>query len=231
MLYLLLIVACTLLGAVTLWFSGYFFMRTGNKAPQAPIAPDTSLAMRIAELETAAEKLKQERDDAEIAARRAVEDKVGADEEVARMAVELGQLENQLINCHNDIDRLKSEIDTSQNRPKLNLPPLPSPNNTSSHINDEFDALAIQLDLEKVAHQKTREELENLKKSAATPHPPERRAFPTMAFAAPRLSLTGAPDDTVTQKSIEKLQAEKDELEAELLKAKQEIQFLKMRST
>ena len=126
---------------------------------------------------------------------------------------------------------MQAELEALQQRPKppLPAPPLPAPNMTHGHQQDALDAMAAQLDLEKVAHQKTREELEALRKNAAAPQPPARK-FATMAFAAPpRLSLIGGEEEGVSKGTLEKLQAEKDDLEAELHKARKEIQFLKMR--
>ncbi|MCK9523924.1 MAG: hypothetical protein M0R76_12930 [Proteobacteria bacterium] len=239
MLYLFLIVLCVFLGTAALWFSGFFFARTAAAnavsvpspteavLANAPTLPPGGEGALVAETQL----LIAERDDAMRHVQDAVAAKNKAEDEVSRIELELAQLDAQLGKSHEENHRLQAELEALQQRPKppLPAPPLPAPNMTHGHQQDELDAMAAQLDLEKVAHQKTREELEALRKNAAAPQPPARK-FATMAFAAPpRLSLIGGEEEGVSQGTLEKLQAEKDDLEAELRKARKEIQFLKMR--
>lgn len=244
-LILILIIACSLAGGAALWFSGYLF-RTAATPPASlplpmPASDGIGASEQVAALERQLAVAAEERRGLEFAARQAVEEKVSLDEEVARLNVELGQLENDKANreaevdrLHQELEKLKEEIDGSRGR--IKPPKLPQPSTAASHHESEaVDTIAAQLDLERVAHQKTREELEQLKKTAAAtpaPAPPEKRSFPTMAFGF-RPSLTGLPTDgdDAMKKSLEKLQAEKDDIEARLTKAQQEIQILRMRQS
>ena len=91
--------------------------------------------------------------------------------------------------------------------------------------------------MERVAHQKTRDELDQVKKIAAikmgtSPSaagtPGGRSGFKTLAIST-RDVPGGAKGDSILKQALDKVQGEKEQVESELARARQEIQLLKMR--
>lgn len=237
---LVAIVLCILLGGISMWISGFLYRNARGIPPmEKTIAVDQTgpLRRQIDELSGQVFELQ--------AQRKALESTVSVNTEISAeadfMKTEMSRLENEksyadaeLVRLNEECAQLRGEMEASKlrNKPRLPIPvPLPSP--TFHHESDELDTLGAQLDIERVAHQKTREELEQVKKIAALKlgganlDGSDRRPFQTMAISTRGTSLGG--DGEGLQNALEKIQAEKDQIESELVRTRQELQFLKMR--
>jgi hypothetical protein len=221
------IVLAVFAGGVCLWLSGMFF---GRK-------PRTDVS-RLEE--------------AESRAKRAEATKARAEEEVGRAATELGRVAGEMGKAEEEIARLKQEVEGLQLAAKHRLkpPPLPTKAEAGEKRAEEpesadLDFALAQLDMERVAHKKTRDELEQVKRGAPvqisdgrSSAPPEAPAFnapgrrgagyQTVSIASRGQPVSPSDHDRLRQ-SNDQLQREKERIETELARAQQELQLLKMR--
>jgi len=162
------------------------------------------------------------------AAETAESERKKAEAEVGRMAVELGTIEGELEQLKKDLEKPDPKEDEHR------YDTIPAEPIGASEMTD--DALA-ELDLERVAHRKTREELEALKKLTQAsdgrphlPHPDGRRGagFQTVSIASRDSQISGTDHDRLRQ-AYAQLQRDKEKAETELVRAQQELQLLKMR--
>ena len=186
--------------------------------------------------------------------------------EIARLHSEITKLEGQRDKALFELDNMKEELDAAQEqiskkRPMEKPTSLPKPKKRESRPHSEseaLDELQAELDMEKVAHQlvredleqvqssrehlseelsKTKRELEKMKKLAAVQISADTSKdqsqtgsrFKTMAMGMKSPVADGADTDKV-QKALEKSQSEKEKLETELERTKKELQLLKVRS-
>jgi len=258
------IVLAAFAGGVCLWFSGLLFGRRARPdASRAAAAADELRADR-ARLEAALAAANSLVEEAEARAKRAEEIKSKAEEEVGRAAVELGRVAGEMDGAEGEIARLKQEIDGLRQevaglqqaaKQRAMPPPLPRKAEVVEEI-EEIDAIPesadldfalAQLDMERVAHKKTRDELEQLKRggggpvqisdgrSSAPPPPPglgvsgrRGEGFKTVSIASRGQAVPAADHDRLRQ-SHDQLQRDKERIEADLARAQQELQLLKMR--
>jgi hypothetical protein len=189
------------------------------------------------------------------------------DAEIARLNSQIVQLEGERDKVLFDLDGVKEELETAkekltQSRPMEKPTTLPKPAKRQSipHSESEaLDELQAELDMEKVAHQRVREdlkqvqtaraqvsmerekikkELEQVKKLAAlqissdsggTDASPGGSRFKTMAMGM-KSPLVASGDSNKLQATLEKTQSEKERLETELDRTRKELQLLKMRN-
>jgi hypothetical protein len=189
------------------------------------------------------------------------------DAEIARLNSQIVQLEGERDKVLFDLDGVKEELETAkekltQSRPMEKPTTLPKPVKRQSipHSESEaLDELQAELDMEKVAHQRVREdleqvqtsraqvsmelekvkkELEQVKKLAAlqissdssgADASPRGSRFKTMAMGM-KSPLVTSGDSNKLQATLEKTQFEKERLETELDRTKKELQLLKMRN-
>lgn len=139
-----------------------------------------------------------------------------------------------------EIEELKQEIESARNRGKPNIPkPTRGMHSVVNHESEVFDNIQVELDLEKIAHQKTRDELEQIKKIASiksnnetyektTDNPVKKLRLQPDFISTRDASVRGAEHDRLRQLH-ERLKREKEMMESELFRTKQELQLLKMR--
>ncbi len=189
------------------------------------------------------------------------------DAEIARLNSQIVQLEGERDKVLFDLDGVKEELETAkekltQSRPMEKPTTLPKPLKRQSipHSESEaLDELQAELDMEKVAHQRVREdleqvqtsraqvsmelekikkELEQVKKLAAiqissdsggADASPGGSRFKTMAMGM-KSPLVAGGDSNKLQATLEKTQFEKERLETELDRTRKELQLLKMRN-
>jgi hypothetical protein len=252
-------VLAVFVGGVCLWLSGLLLGR--RPRPDAIRVAETVNDLRAdhARLEAALATANSLVEEAESRAKRAEEIKSRAEEEVGRAATELGSVAGEMARAEDEIARLKKEvgdhkkeIDGLQQAAKHRLKPPPLPVKTDAGEkraeppeSADLDFALAQLDIERVAHKKTREELDQLKKGGpvqisdgrpsvppAVPGfgVPGRRGagYQTVSIAA-RGQPVAAPEHDRLRQSHDQLQREKERIEAELTRAQQELQLLKMR--
>jgi chromosome segregation ATPase len=232
-------------GVVMLWISGYFAGKSSVPlkvvSPQKTEHKDSEAA---AVLKREIEALKNEN----IQLKNSLDEQSSKDDsadtvdEVARLSSELAKVSGEKDRAQFEIDNLKEEIETLNIRikegPGRPKPPLPSPGVKPSTESEVFDDIQAQLDMEKVAHQKTKDELVQIKKLAAVKMATSPTfnssgsskggsKFQTMAFSVRSSSGGGGSD--ILKGALDKVQAEKDKLQSELQRAQKEIQILKMR--
>jgi len=240
------IVLAVFAGGVCLWLSGMLFGR--RPRPEASRAAE---ALRAATARLA---------EAESRAKRAEETKAKAEEEVGRAATELGRVAGEMAHAEEEIARLKREAEELKQeneglqqaaKHRLKPPPLPpkigaEEKRAEAPESADLDVALAELDLERVAHKKTRDELEQVKRggapvqvsdgrSSTPPAPPGfgvpgRRGagYQTVSIASRGQAVPAAEHDRLRQ-SADQLQREKERIEAELAHAQQELQLLKMR--
>jgi hypothetical protein len=235
---LLFVLICSgiFLGGMSLWFSGLLLGSIANTAKSDEELKNIKLLkeenLRITQL---ADNAVQTNKSLKQIQKQTEEQNSAAKAEVSRLSVEIGLIEGEKLRLEAKIAGLEKEISALKQKKKESLPKLPVktsyPLKTESEAIDEIQA---QLDLERVAHQKTREELEQVKKIAAIkmgsslPRGKRQRGFQTMSISTRNTNQNGTEKDLL-QKSLLKMQDEKDKIEAELNRARQEIQILKMR--
>lgn len=189
------------------------------------------------------------------------------DAEIARLNSQIVQLEGERDKVLFDLDGVKEELEIAkekltQSRPMEKPTTLPKPvkRQSSPHSESEaLDELQAELDMEKVAHQRVREdleqvqtsraqvsmelekikkELEQIKKLAALQISSDSGGadassrgsrFKTMAMGM-KSPLVASGDSNKLQATLEKTQFEKERLETELDRTKKELQLLKMRN-
>ena len=244
------IVLAVFVGGVCLWLSGMLLGR--RERPGAARAAEANAA----ELKAVAARLEE----AESRARAAEEIKARAEQELGRAATELGSVAGEMARAEDEIERLKNEaaelkkeVEGLQQASKHRLKPPPLPTRSEggdkreeAPRSEDLDFALAQLDIERVAHNKTRDELDQLKKSGAPVQVsdgrpsvppavpglgvPGRRGagFQTVSIAARSQPVTGSDHDRLRQ-SHDQLQREKERIEAELTRAQQELQLIKMR--
>jgi hypothetical protein len=176
-----------------------------------------------------------------------------AESELARAAIELGRVEGEMLRADDELKRLEEENEQLRDRAekqKLIKPPAPVRSDTGDGpqevANEDLDVALAQLDMERVAHKKTRDELEQVKKGFAVqisdgrtsvippvpggPAIPGRRGagFQTVSIASRALPVSAADHDRLRQLN-DQLKRDKEQVEADLARAQQELQLLKMR--
>ena len=220
-------------GGALLWLSGLTVgLRSGSDSPG-----DKDLV-----------KLQQDRD--KLAAE--------ASAETARVVEEMERVENELTMAAEEMKSLKDENEALKARGTSHesksspptpppLPPTPPPlpvKAPTPEIDDseELDSAQAQLDLERVAHRRTLDELAAIKnllsvKIAERSDPsggagPQRdrksAGFKTMSIDNRSQSVSGTDHDRLRQ-SYNQTIREKDRLETELARTQQELQLLKIR--
>ncbi len=181
--------------------------------------------------------------------------------ETTRVVEEMELVENELTMAAEEIKRLKDENNELKTRGISNelkpshsvppplpskpppVPPIPPPIPTSVlPDSDELDSAQAQLDLERVAHRRTLDELAAMKnlltlKIAESSDPSggvgvrrdrESAGFKTMSIDTRSQPVSGTEHDRLRQ-THDQIAREKDRLETELARANQELQLLKMR--
>jgi hypothetical protein len=249
------IVLAVFAGGVCLWLSGLLFGRRAR--PDNLGAQEAAERLRVDRvlLDEALKAATARAEEAEAQATRALDTKAKAEEEVGRAATELGRAASEMAKSEQEIARLKQEVEELQQGEKqhrLKPPPLPTKTEVGEKRadapeSDDLDFALAQLDMERVAHQKTRDELDQMKRgsggpvqlsdgrpSVPPPAPglgvPGRRGagFQTVSIAARGQPVAGVEHDRLRQ-SHDQLQREKERMEAELARAQQELQLLRMR--
>ena len=244
-------------GGVALWLSGLFLgRRVGAQAPAA--APPAELGTARAEaerLEASLSAAKARIEELETSARITEAARSSAEAELSRAVAELGRVEGEMVQAGADLDRLKEENEELKAVEKTHRPlPPPMPSKAAPPAdgaapeggNEELDFALAQLDMERVAHQKTRDELEQAKKGAPVqvsdgrpsvvpPLPPAmlgRRGagFQTVSIASRGLPVSSADYDRLRQLN-DQLKRDKEQVEADLVRAQQELQLLRMRQS
>lgn len=257
-LYVLMIVSVALGGAL-LWLSGWMagLRRSGPRDDRAetpsPLITESlrrerdALALDLSGTAAALEAAKASMASVE-------EEKARVEEELSRAVAEMGRVEGEMAEVESELTRLSEENESlrasAKERPRPpvpsvpSIPPMPPPLPRSMtapvEASEELDDAEAMLDMEKVAHKKTRDELEALKKlvkSVGSVGPsgmgmagPRRgdSGFKTMSIDTRASQVTGTEHDRLRQ-SHDKLAREKERLETELARAQQELQLLKMR--
>ena len=254
LLFILLILA-VFVGGICMWLSG-LTVGLRSKGGAAALSTSTEISSARAsearaksEAETA---LKQARSEHERVSAMEVA-KETAEAEVARVADELVRVEGEMTKAAGELERLAKENDELKRKfeaakkeklkpPAPPAPPLPKrPSLAPPPSSDDLDSAQAQLDMERVAHQKTKEELEAVKRlvemhsSGALPSvgltgPGARRGagFKTMSIDTRSQQVTGTEHDRLRQ-AYDQLQRDKDRVETALARAQQELQLLKMR--
>ncbi|MCK9458106.1 MAG: hypothetical protein M0R80_00320 [Proteobacteria bacterium] len=249
------IVLAIFAGGVCMWLSGMFFGRRAR--PDASRAAETADQLRAdrARLDEALATATVRIAEAEEKAAQAEETKRKAEVEVGRAATELGRVAGEMTEAGEEIARLKQEAEElgqelerfkQAARTRVKPPPLPTrAGAVDAPESPDLDLALAQLDMERVAHKKTRDELEQLKgggpvqisdgRSSVPPAPagfgvPGRRGagFQTVSIASRGQAVPASDHDRLRQ-SNDQLQREKERIEAELARAQQELQLLKMR--
>jgi len=248
-----LIIASVFLGGVLLWLSGWMAGLRGNgdsgdQAGPSPLMLDSMRREKEA-LSTDLRAVAAELEAAKVAVRAAEDGKNKVEEELARAVTEMTRVEGEMAGAEEEITRLAQENDAlkklSPDKPRPPAPPVPPPlpkglGSGAAEPSDELDNAEARLDMERVAHQRTKDELESLKKlvkSVGSTGPagmglsgPRRdgSGFKTMSIDTRASSVSGTEHDRLRQ-SHDKLAREKERLEGELARAQQELQLLKMR--
>jgi hypothetical protein len=247
-------------GGVCLWLSGLLLGRRPRRDAISAAETVSELRADHARLEAALATANSLVEEAESRAKRAEDIKGKAEEEVGRAATELGSAAGEMARAEAEIARLKKENDELQEqigelqqaaKPRLRPPPLPPVKSDAGEKHAEVEESAdldfalAQLDIERVAHKKTRDELDQLKKSGGVQISDGRPSVPpavpgfgvpgrrgagyqTVSIAA-RGQPVAAPEHDRLRQSHDQLQREKERIEAELTRAQQELQLLKMR--
>ncbi len=237
MLLFIMIVASILLGAVFVWLSGYFSASTGGG--------DAASAAAISLLKKENERLKKVEEEFFDSRKTQVIDNTEKDAEVAKLTSDLARAEGEKDRAQLEIDNLREELELMKkkelSRPSSIPKPPPPTMERPATESEAIDALQAQLDMERVAHQKTKDELAQVKKIAAvkmataptfsttSDSKTGGARFQTMAFSPNRGPGGGGGAADILKGALDKVQAEKDKLQAELDRAQKELQILKMR--
>lgn len=238
-----LMAVAILLGSVFLWLSGYMTApRTVSGA--SPVVSDDG-ALKKLEADNA--RLRKQLDEAADERKTQVLDDSDKEAEVAKLTSDLAKAEGEKDRAQFEIDNLRDELDAMKAKGKerpsaLPKPPPPVPGGGGAMPESAaIDTLQAQLDMEKVTHQKTKDELAQVKKLAAVKMATSptfstsgggdaqgKSRFQTMAFSTRGAGGGGGSND-ILKGALDKVQGEKTKLQAELDRAKKEIQILKMR--
>ncbi|MBN2803839.1 MAG: hypothetical protein JXR91_12165 [Deltaproteobacteria bacterium] len=248
----IIIAASIFTGSILLWLSGYSIGKNSTSKISTPqntgVSDKTADALKKSIDSLTVEKTELEKENNSlketIASIKTENSPENENSEIAELTSQLAKVEGEKSRALFDLDTLKDEIEElnkkledSNNRPK---PPPPTFKDSDVHKSDSdiHDELQAKLDLEMVAHQKTRDELAQIKKLAAVKMGTSPTfsgsanggrtgsKFQTMAFNT--RAAGGISGGEVLKNALEKVQAEKDNLQAELQKAQNEIQILKM---
>jgi hypothetical protein len=241
-------------GGVSLWFSGLFLGRR-VRAQSFEAGAGREIARLRAEheqLESAHEASRARIEELQTTARVAEAAASSAQAELSRAVAELGRVESEMVRAEGDLEGLEKEnaaLKEAAEKLKQIKPPRPSRapgEEPQEGANEELDFALAQLDMERVAHQKTRDELEQAKRGSvqvsdgriSIPPPlplpdaaaPGRRGagFQTVSIASRGLPVSGADYDRLRQLN-DQLKRDKEQVEADLSRAQQELQLLKMR--
>lgn len=237
-----LTVAAIFLGGVCLWISGMMF-GTQNRTV------DSDGLQENQELQKENEKFRREVERLQAEVEEVRDRRFQVEENSEKVAMEIDRIAAEKEAATEEIERLRDELHALRQRGKDSLPKLPMPARQSSippiHAESEaIDAVQADLDMERVAHQKTKEELAQVKKIAAIKmgtqpssfgSPGRRSGFKTLSIASGgtasggAAAANGSEDESGAQKALAQIQAEKDRIESELARTKQELQLLKMR--
>jgi chromosome segregation ATPase len=252
----IIIAASIFLGSIFLWLSGYSIGKNSTSKISPPqktdISDKTAEVLKKSIESLTIEKTALEKENLllkETISSNKTEESENRPEnensEIAELTSQLARVEGEKSKALFELDTLKDEIEElnkkleeSSNRPK---PPPPTFKDSDVHKShsDIHDELQAKLDLEMVAHQKTRDELAQIKKLAAVKMGTSptfagsasggRTAskFQTMAFNT--RAAGGISGGEVLKNALEKVQAEKDKLQSELQKAQKEIQNLNIK--
>ncbi len=231
-------------GSIMLWLSGYYLGISQSSSTTGDNSlKDNVLNSALAEISSLKKKNIQYQKEISIF-KEHKDDGLNRDhiDEVAKLTSEIAKVEGEKDKAQFENDTLKDEIEdlkkllkSKNKKPKLPPPTLAPKPSTESEV---FDDIQAQLDMEKVAHQKTKEELEQVKKLAAvkmasTPSfktsgsSGGKSKFQTMAF---NVKAQGASGDKTLGAALSKIQSEKDKLQSELQRVKKELQLLKIRN-
>jgi hypothetical protein len=253
----LAIVLAVFAGGISLWLSGLLLGRRSRaQTPATDIAPELEkMRTERARLESMLSGARSRLDEIETRNSRAEDAKSSAEAELARAAVELGRVEGEMVRAQAEMVRLKEENEglksvTDKGRRQVPAAPAngdPVEKRPHAGANEELDFALAQLDMERVAHQKTRKELEQTRKgggavqvsdgrpSSVPPLPPGvgipgRRGagFQTVSIASRGMQVPSADYEKLRQLT-DQLKRDKEKAETELARAQQELQLLKMR--
>ncbi len=232
-LFVMMILA-VFLGGVLLWLSGLTVgLRSSSELPDNKLPDNKELV-----------KLRGDRDKLAVEAARVVEEMERVENELTMAAEEMKRLrdENEALKSNGAPKKTGSSPPKPPPLPPK-PPPLPAVASTSEiPDSEELDSAQAQLDLEKVAHRRTLDELAAIKnllemKIAEDLDPaggtgPQRdrysAGFKTMSIDNRSQSVSGTDHDRLRQ-SFDQTVREKDRLETELARTQQELQLLKMR--
>jgi len=236
------IILAIFFGGICLWISGRLFGL--RSAPKGISEHDHNNAISQSnELSNTIETMKEEVHKSTTEASKAKSDKAEAEAEIARVAIEMGRVEGEMSRAEAEITRLQEEIESLKKRDKPNIPiPKVSQKHQSgsfaavNHESEVFDDIQVELDMERVAHQKTKDELEQVKKIASikinggnmTGKGRNGAGFQTVSISTRSSNVSGTDHDRLRQQ-FDQLKREKEKLDSELSRSKQELQLLKMR--
>ncbi len=167
-------------------------------------------------------------------------------EEMERVENELTMAAEEMKRLRDENEALKARNTSKESKPPPPLPPTPPPLpvKTPSEIPDseELDSAQALLDLERVAHRRTLDELAAIKNllstkiaqisdpsgGVGTRRDRNSAGFKTMSIDNRSQSVSGTDHDRLRQ-LYDQTTRDKDSLETELARAQQELQLLKMR--
>ncbi|MBN2342190.1 MAG: hypothetical protein JXX29_19925 [Deltaproteobacteria bacterium] len=252
------VAAGVLLGTVFLWLSGYFTGQAVGASNSSDPAEKEMLLQQLAAEQKQVQELKTELTLVKHSTpKTTVVTDSRKEEEIATLTSELASAEGERDKALVEVDNLKDELDKAKETlaaKKIEKPTsLPKPQKRDSNpvsVSEALDELQAKLDMEKVAHQLTKDEfaqvkteleknqkeLEQVKKlvavklgGGADSSAQTGSRFKTMAIGM-RSPVAGGADQNILRAALEKVQAEKDKVQSELERARKEIQLLKMRS-
>lgn len=234
----ILALVAAVLGVLCFFIAGFLAGRRGAGGQAQHVAALAAAQERLAQLGARLAAVTGERD-------RARADLAAAEQELSRAAEELGRAEAELSQAEGEIQRLSLSDITEAERSALNStpPPLPFPDPDKARHDPIDDALSKFRP--SLFGEQAPAEVDQLRAMAemptdmppppdgGTPPIPVKRdrtgaGFQTVSIASRNTDVPSVEHDRL-RAAYDKLKREKDDLETEFARARQELQLLKLR--